>query len=71
VTVIECGIGKDLEGSRHGAMAGRAVRLTLGTGENCADVLIVDLRGENLNRDLSYTKRKCCTLDRIVRILGK
>jgi hypothetical protein len=31
--VSEYGIGKDLEGSCHGAEAGSAVRLTLGTGE--------------------------------------
>jgi len=33
VTFSEYGIGKDLEGSRHGAMACGAIRLTLGTGE--------------------------------------
>jgi len=33
VTVSEYGIGKDLERIRHGAMAGSAIRLTLGTGE--------------------------------------
>jgi hypothetical protein len=38
MTISECGIGKDLEGSRHGAVAGGAIRLTLGTGENFASV---------------------------------
>ena len=38
MTVSEYGIGKDLEGSRHGAMAGSTIRLTLGTGENYAGV---------------------------------
>lgn len=69
MTVIEYGIGKDLEGRRNGRSCCPSDSRDWGKLRRC--VLIVDLRGENLNRDLSYTKRKCCTLDRIVRILGK
>jgi hypothetical protein len=38
MTISECGIGKDLEGSRHPAVAGGAIRLTLETGKNCVGV---------------------------------